>query len=230
MTLTALDLGLPSTCGIPESRGRITKEAVRRTLHPRGKAGRQLAEDVDSITMIATVGAESVAIPAGAITKQINVIGVGLRGTKAPEEFLTCLSRDLDTRSSHAGRILYVLYGDRGYAVAVYRNADVHVGLMTGTILLGDALADRVPRLRLLGDNLDETWDSLCAQVVLGDEDGYGVDARIAAFRRRKALERDLERLQTLHARTRQIATRNRLWDQMADIRRQLDDLQGGHR
>lgn len=199
-------------------------------LHPLGKAGKQLTENIDSITMIATIGAESIAIPAGTMTKQINVMGIGLRGEKVPEEFLTCFSRDLDTRSSHAGRILYILYGDHGYSVAVYRNADIHVGLMAGAILLGDALADQVPRLRLLGDNLDEAWDSLCAQVLLGDEDGLDVDARIVASRQRKALERDLERLQRRHAREKQIAIRNGLWDQMVDIRKQLTELQGGHR
>lgn len=226
MTLTVMDIGLPSTCSVPVQRGRLTKEAIRNALHPTSKAAKQLTGAITSVKIIATVSPDSVSIPAGVTTKQINVLEVSIKDDVAPEEFLRSFSAHLDEQSKHASKILYVLHGDDGWMLAAYRNANVHAGIATGVMLFGPLSWD-TPYLHLRGEHLDDVWDSLCAQIVLGDDDGHHIDERIAKQRHIRTLEENLMRLRKAHSRTTQIATRNRLWEQMVAIRKELSALQG---
>lgn len=226
MALTATDIGLPSTCSVPAQRGRLTKEAIRNALHPTGKAAKQLAEAIASVQIIATVSPDSVAIPASVTTKQINVLEVGIKEDAAPEEFLRSFSAHLGEQSKHVSKILYVLHRDDGWMLAAYRNANVHAGIATGVMLFGPLSWD-TPYLHLRGEHLDDVWDSLCAQTALDDDDPHHIDERIAKQMHIRMLEGSLRKLQKAHSRTTQIATRNRLWEQMAAIRKELSALQG---
>ena len=78
------------------------------------------------------------------------------------------------------------------------------------------------------GADLDEAWDSILAQLALGEEDGKDIAERIERAEKVKALEREVEGLDKKCRRERQVSRRNELFAQLRKKRRELEALRKG--
>ena len=84
--------------------------------------------------------------------------------------------------------------------------------------------AQDVERLALNGFDLDMVWDSMLAQVALGEFDGHNVWARIDRREKIDGLRAEVSALDTKARKERQIVRKNELFAQMkkkqAELRR----------
>ena len=78
------------------------------------------------------------------------------------------------------------------------------------------------------GADLDEAWDSILAQLALGEEDGTHVSERIERAEAVKTLEREIDALDKKCRRERQVSRRNELFAQLRKKRRELEALRKG--
>lgn len=114
-----------------------------------------------------------------------------------------------------------------GFAqLAVWRDANEAAGLHKGTLRMGRRIPCSRATVTLPADarTMDDVWDSLCAQVILGDADFHAVDHRIAVLDRRHQLQKAADKLRRQIERTSQVARRNKLWDELRAIQRELGD------
>ncbi|MBT1179817.1 DUF4391 domain-containing protein [Bifidobacterium vespertilionis] len=79
--------------------------------------------------------------------------------------------------------------------------------------------------VELEGTTMDEVWDGLCSQVILGSADHADLDERIARRDLIAALEADEARLAGDHARAKDPAKRNEAFAKLAKVRAQLKQL-----
>lgn len=88
--------------------------------------------------------------------------------------------------------------------------------------------ADDVGSLSLRGADLDGAWDSILAQLALGEEDGEDVAKRIERAEAVKTLEREIDALDKKCRRERQVSRRNELFAHLRKKRRELEALRKG--
>jgi hypothetical protein len=81
-------------------------------------------------------------------------------------------------------------------------------------------------RLIISGATLDDVWDSLNAQIILGSTDAKSIDARIANRDHLAALRADEAKLARDHARAKQAAQRNELYAKLHKVRVELGRLE----
>ncbi|MDD6461745.1 MAG: DUF4391 domain-containing protein [Bifidobacteriaceae bacterium] len=112
-----------------------------------------------------------------------------------------------------------------GFAqLAVWRDANEAAGLRKGTLRMGRRIPCSRATVTLPADarTMDDVWDSLCAQVILGDADFHAVDHRIAVLDRRHQLQKAADKLRRQIERTSQVARRNKLWDELRAVEKEL--------
>lgn len=115
-----------------------------------------------------------------------------------------------------------------GFAqLAVWRDANEAAGLRKGTLRMGRRIPCSRATVTLPADarTMDDVWDSLCAQVILGDANFHDVDRRIAALDRRHRLLKQADKLRKAIKRTNQMARRNQLWAELRAIEQELKTL-----
>ncbi|HJB04934.1 DUF4391 domain-containing protein [Bifidobacterium longum] len=225
--LTAGVLGLPSVTAVPASKGRLPKEAFYQGLEITAGLKRQFVDDIESLTMLAVIRSKETGIPEGRHVREISVIEVKLKGERLPSAVLERFSRFRDDMTHHAVKVLYVIPDGTGYKTAVFRNANVNAGIHEGRLYVSDPRSLDGSGIRLVGSNLEQVWDSLCSQTVLNDETCGNVDQRIAVRERIMRLSAEQQRLETAHAKARQISRRNELWNQLREVTEELHRLQG---
>lgn len=225
-TVTALTLGLPSTTAVPAGRGRLPKEGFYRNAHVTAKLRRRFIDDAAAFVMLAQIDGRSTGIPTGTTVQQIYVLGIEANAAAPDVAMIEHLARYFDERSSHHARILFTwIHGDE-VTLAVFRNANAHEGLMEGAVHAGEPSPAAAITITLDSTNLDAAWDSICAQVILGDAAPAGVDRRIAVRHRVAELDVEISRLTKAHAKARQIAKRNELWNRLQQARLKRKELQ----
>lgn len=225
--LTTTMLGLPSTTAVPPGKGRLTKEAFYRGMGLTSRLKRQFVEGIDSLTMIAVIRTKETGIPEGDRVREISVIEVQPKEDCLPLAVLEAFARFRDDNTRHSAKVLYIIPDGYGFKTAVFRNANVKAGNAEGRVYVSEHRTLNGSGVVLNGSNLDQVWDSLCAQTALNDATPSQVDRRIAIQERIIRLRKEQQRLEAAHARTRQITKRNELWQQLRAITTELDQLQG---
>lgn len=225
--LTAGVLGLPSVTAVPASKGRLPKEAFYQGLEITAGLKRQFVDDIESLTMLAVIRSKETGIPEGRHVREISVIEVKLKGERLPSAVLERFSRFRDDMTHHAVKVLYVIPDGTGYRTAVFRNANVNAGIYEGRLYVSEPRSLDAPGIRLVGSDLEQVWDSLCSQTALNDETCGNVDQRIAVRERIMRLSAEQQRLETAHAKAKQISRRNELWNQLREVTEELHRLQG---
>lgn len=193
-------LGLPSTT---EVNGRIPKEAFYRNLSLNPKTRTEFVHLIESVAVANSIKPSTTGIRDGMRVHEILILEVHLKGTELPTRALEAIA------AANPHKIVY--YIDPGEAVCVLRD-----GLQQTSALHSFALQ---------GSNLDEIWDSLCAQVIFGDVDGAGLNERIARENLRTRLEKEVAKLDAACRRTRQIHRKNELYNQLRQKQRELESL-----
>lgn len=225
--LTAGVLGLPSVTAVPANKGRLPKEAFYQGLEITARLKRQFIDDIESLTMLAVIRSKETGIPEGRHVREISVIEVKLKGERLPSAALEQFARFRDDMTHHAAKVLYVIPDGDGYKTAVFRNANVNKGIHEGRLYVSEQRSLGDFGIRLVGSDLEQVWDSLCSQTALNDETPENVDQRIAISGRIMKLSAERQRLETAHAKARQIGRRNELWRQLRETTMELQRLQG---
>lgn len=193
-------LGLPATTEVDR---RLPKEAFYRHMEVDAATRRDLTGDVASIIVVNSIKPTTTNIADGKAVHEILVLKIDPKGERVPERAVRLVS---DATPNKA-----VIVDGRSGDIAICEE---------GRLLE----AQDVERLALNGFDLDMVWDSMLAQVALGEFDGHNVWARIDRREKIDGLRAEVSALDTKARKERQIVRKNELFAQMkkkqAELRR----------
>lgn len=193
-------LGLPATTEVDR---RLPKEAFYRHMEVDAVTRRDLTGGVAAITVANSIKPVTTNIADGKTVHEILVLRIDPKGERVPERAVRLVSRATPNKA-------VIVDGGSG---------DIAICEMGR--LLG---ARDVERLALNGFDLDMVWDSMLAQVALGEFDGHNVWARIDRREKIDRLRAEVSALDTKARKERQIVRKNELFAQMkkkqAELRR----------
>lgn len=193
-------LGLPSTTEVGR---RLPKEAFYRNLKLDTRTRDEFVRLIESITIANSIKPTTVNLDDGKHVHEIMVLDMQLKGETQPIRAIEAIA------SANPHKLVF--YTEPGGVTYVLRK-----GMRT---------SETIDILALVGKNLDMAWDSICAQVIFGDNDGTSIDSRIDLAKRRADLETEIAKLDAACRKTRQINRRNELFARMRAKRRELERL-----
>lgn len=193
-------LGLPATTEVGR---RLPKEAFYRHMDVDAATRRDLTGGVASITVANSIKPATTNIADGKAVHEILVLRIDPKGERVPERAVRLVSNATPNKA-------VIVDGGSG-DIAICEE--------------GRLLETRdIKRLALNGFDLDMVWDSMLAQVALGEFDGHDVWARIDRREKIDGLRAEVFALDSKARRERQIVRKNELFAQMkkkqAELRR----------
>lgn len=193
-------LGLPATTEVGR---RLPKEAFYRHMDVDAATRRDLTGGVASIIVANSIKPATTNIADGKAVHEILVLRIDSKGGRVPERAVRLVSNATPNKA-------VIVDGGSG-DIAICEE--------------GRLLETRdIKRLALNGFDLDMVWDSMLAQVALGEFDGHDVWARIDRREKMDELRAEVSALGTKARKERQIVRKNELFAQMkrkqAELRR----------
>ena len=193
-------LGLPATTEVGR---RPPKEAFYRHMDVDAATRRDLTGGVASIIVANSIKPATTNIADGKAVHEILVLRIDPKGGRVPERAMRLVSNATPNKA-------VIVDGGSG-DIAICEE--------------GRLLETRdIKRLALNGFDLDMVWDSMLAQVALGEFDGHDVWARIARREKIDGLRAEVFALDSKARRERQVVRKNELFAQMkkkqAELRR----------
>lgn len=194
-------LGLPSTTEVGR---RLPKEAFYRNLKLDARTRDEFVHLIESITIANSIKPTTANLDDGGRVHEIMVLDVRLKGDVQPIRAIEAISG--------ANPHKLVFRTEPGGTTYVLRK-----GLRSNNTL---------GQLTLAGRTLDEAWDSVCAQVIFGDDEGANIDGRIELAAKRESLEAEIAKLDAACRKARQINRKNELFAQLKAKQRELKALE----
>ncbi len=195
-------LGLPSTTEVGR---RIPKEAFYRHMSLDASTRADFVSGVEAVIIANSIKPTTCNFADGKHVHEIIVVQVDAKGTEIPQRVVRAISR------ANPNKVIVV-------------NGCTHeVTVCDGGRFLSSTNA---PSIVLRGENLDEVWDSILAQVALGELDGENVWARIEKHERVKALRDEVTVLEARARKERQVARKNELFAQMRRKQAELEEAE----
>lgn len=193
-------LGLPATTEVDR---RLPKEAFYRHMDVDAATRRDLTGGVATIIVANSIKPATTNIADGKAVHEILVLRIDPKGERVPERAVRLVSNATPNKA-------VIVDGGSG-DIAICEE---------GRLLE----AQDVERLALNGFDLDMVWDSMLAQVALGEFDGHDVWARINRREKIDGLRAEVFALDAKARKERQIVRKNELFAQMkrkqAELRR----------
>lgn len=184
-------LGLPATTEVGR---RLPKEAFYRHVDVDAVTRRDLTGGVASITVANSIKPATTNIADGKAVHEILVLRIDPKGERVPERAVRLVSNATPNKA-------VIVDGGSG-DIAICEE--------------GRLLETRdIERLALNGFDLDMVWDSMLAQVALGEFDGHNVWARINRREKIDGLRAEVSALDTKARKERQIVRKNELFAQI---------------
>jgi len=250
-TVTALELGLPERSAIPAAKGVLPKALFARKGPISNTLRQHLVHTVGSIHMLALLRPANAGVDAGTRVKEILMLGLRLNGvdTQVPTDVVEHIA----AQRPGAG-VLFACVRDGhepGPGGASATTGTTAAAPDTGGTVEQCALAVRHkvpgrpghtaqyavhvsdwsdPRdllLEITGGTMDEAWESLCSQAILGTADHADLDARLIRRDRIVALHAEEAKLVRDHARAKNPAQRNEAFAKLGKVRAELKRLVG---
>lgn len=191
-------LGLPSTTEVSL---RLPKEAFYRNLKLDAKTREQFVHEVESITVVNSIKPSTANVIDGKKIHEILVVAVQPRGKAVPEAIVQTIS------SANTNGVVVV---------------DLSSGA-SGIVFGGKVYQVERDELALRGRTLDETWNSILAQIVFGDDDGSNIEERIVRKGKVAALELEIAKLEEKARKEKQFHKKNELIMKINSLKRPLD-------
>lgn len=193
-------LGLPATTEVGR---RLPKEAFYHHMDVDAATRRDLTGGVASIIVANSIKPATTNIADGKAVHEILVLRIDPKGGRVPERAVRLVSNATPNKA-------VIVDGGSG-DIAICEE--------------GRLLETRdIKRLALNGFDLDMVWDSMLAQVALGEFDGHDVWARIDRREKIDGLRAEVFALDSKARRERQVVRKNELFAQMkkkqAELRR----------
>ncbi|MCI2186683.1 DUF4391 domain-containing protein [Bifidobacterium tibiigranuli] len=254
-SVSALSLGLPASCAIPEAKGTLPKQMFTARTPVSAKLKQRFANNVEDITMLALLRPNTIglaAAPEGRGPAEVMVIGIQHRGASAPVEVIEhiagmrrsgivfiCVSDEVPAEAQELQSQESQSDGNGNHesqstaprsefcAFAVQRAMPGKAGRpRTNRVFVSDYQPSSKAKLAIAGTTLDEVWECLNAQIILGSADAHDLDARIANRDSLASLRADEAKLVKDHARAKQPAQRNELYAKMHKLRAEISRLE----
>lgn len=234
-TVTARELGLPERTAVPASKGTLPK-ALFAGKGPISNTLRQhLVHTVASIHMLALLTAANTGVARGARVGEILAIGLRLDGVDA--DVPTDVVEHIAAQRPGSG-VLFVCVRDgedaatheriEQCALAVRRKTPGRAGHTARyAVHVSDWTDPRDLLLEVTGSDMDEAWESLCSQAILGTADHADLDTRLERRDRIVALRVQEAKLARDHARAKNPAQRNEAFAKLRQTRAELERLAG---
>lgn len=233
-SVSAPALGLPDAIAVPAAKGTLPKAAfVGKGPISSGLKAR-LINDIAAIALLGLIRPANAGVDDGARVHEVLVLGLRLAKPDAPVpadviEHIAELRR---------GGILFVCVRDghdgdadtlsEQCVLAVRRRIPGRAGHVAQYAVHAGAWQDPADMLvEIAGSTMDDVWDSLCSQAILGTTDHADLDARIARRDRIAELEAAQVRLAGDHKRAKDPAKRNEAFAKLAKVRAELAQLRG---
>ncbi|NMN00162.1 hypothetical protein G1C96_0739 [Bifidobacterium sp. DSM 109958] len=240
-TVSALTLGLPDAVAVPAARGALPKAAFVGRAPISAGLRSKLTNDVAAISLLGLMRPANAGVADGARIHEVLVLGLRLAKADAP------VPTDVidHIAAQRAGGVLFVCVrevtegagdgdgsGTAGAveqcALAVRRRIPGRAGHVAQYAVHAGAWTDpRDVLLEVTGATMDELWESLCSQAILGTTDHADLDARIARRDRIAALEAEEARLVRDHTRAKTADQRNAAFAKLHKVRAELTRLRG---
>ncbi|NMM92905.1 DUF4391 domain-containing protein [Bifidobacterium oedipodis] len=255
-SVSALTLGLPVSYAVPAEKGALPKAAFVGKAPVSTKLKSSLVNDVASISMLAILRPANTGAAEGVRNREILVLGLRLAKPNAsiPVEVIdhiaaqrsggilfVCVRDGSVADSSTGGAGAETAGAGAGdgaadaatlteqCAIAVRRLIPGKAGHTVQHAVYSSDWGDPNDVLLEVEDmtSMDEVWDSLCSQAILGVADPLDVDGRIMRRARIVALEAEEAKLARDHARVKNPAQRNEIYAKLHKVRAQLTQLRG---
>ncbi|MFT8593501.1 MAG: DUF4391 domain-containing protein [Bifidobacterium sp.] len=232
--VSALTLGLPQSSAIPQGKGMLPKQMFF------GKAGisarlkQHLVNDISDITALSVLRPSNVPVQEGGSLKEILIVAVMLNADNPPLDALEHIAR------LRPSGILFVCTRRRGdlyeSALAVRRAIPARAGHVQQSMMhVGRWIPSKTLRLIVNGDTantadtantMDNIWESLNAQAILGSTNAEGLDERISRRNRIAELRAGEAKLTKDHARAKDSTQRNETYAKLHKVRTELGKLE----
>lgn len=222
--VSALSLGLPPATAIPAAKGELPVRAFTTRPPVSSRLRQHFSTSIDKIVMLALLRPGTLPVTDGAHCHEVLVMAIGLKTSDVPEDVLEHIAA---MRSS--GMVFITIHQDEEGLVctpAVRRALPTKAGHETRhTLHLGRPRPADQTSLTLVGDDMDQLWDSLCAQVTLDQTDGTDLDSRLAVRERIDLLKAQEAKLAGDHGRARTTQARNTAFAKLQKVRAELNQL-----
>ncbi|MCI1637371.1 MAG: DUF4391 domain-containing protein [Bifidobacterium crudilactis] len=229
-SISASSLGLPQQAAMPESKASLPKQMFYAKTPVSSGLKQRFVNDIKEIAVLGVLNASNTGTPSEGRLKEILIIGVLLNTRTVPGDALEHIAK------LRPSGILFVCVnindGVDECALAVRRARPGRAGhVQQNTVYLGEWRSASETRLALHGDTIEQIWESLNAQAILGSSESeksqyQNLDQRIA--RRESIAElRALDaKLTKDHARAKNPTQRNEIYAKLHKARTQLAALE----
>jgi hypothetical protein len=170
---------------------------------------------IDKITLAHSVKPHTMNIADGEKHHEILVLQIDLKRKEIDGALLASIAR----QNHHP--LLFVCRYLNETCIYVYRHKLYDTGWMES-----DAFS-----LNADANDIDQLWDSICSQIALGETTGLGgddLDERLSLNQRIFTLETEIEKLSSRSRKEKQLAKKNRLYEQVRIKREELRQLKAG--
>ncbi|PLS31570.1 hypothetical protein Uis1B_0561 [Bifidobacterium margollesii] len=229
-SISMLTLGFAPNTAIAAEKSRFPKAAFVGKDPLSSKLRQRFVSDIESITLLGLLRPSNTGMASGRLG-EILVLGLRLNTTDAPKSVIDRIA------AQRKGGILFVCVREstdengethEECALAIRRSVPVKPGhIPQFKVHVSEWMDPESVHITLHGADMDELWDSLGAQVILRDEDGTDLDARLAVHDRIAKLEAEEVKLVRDHQRARTTSQRNEVYAQLHKVRTQLEKLRG---
>ncbi|MDF7664579.1 DUF4391 domain-containing protein [Bifidobacterium sp. ESL0745] len=250
-SVSALTLGLPASCAIPEAKSALPKQMFYVKPPVSARLKQRFVGDVESITMLALLRPNTIGVAAGTKVREVLVMGIEQNCKDAPVEVMEHIAKlrsgsnilfvcvrdaafadensNAGGKANANGNTSPAKSGETQCAFAVQRISSVragHQGEAQMRTYVSQWQEPKSAQLSLDGESLDDVWQNLCAQVIFGDADGSDLDARIAKREAIAELTAQIAKLEGDHARAKDGVKRNEIFVKLHKAKKQLEALQ----
>lgn len=198
-------ISLPSTTHVGR---KLPKEDFYRRLKLTGKQRDAFVKQIESITIANSLKPSTMRVSDGNDVHEIFVIDLSLKESCVPALIIETIAKE------NPHKVLFQSRFDGEEVLSVYRQGkEWHTGWSPAETEV----------ISVLGENLDEIWDGICAQIIFGDPSIADVDEELRKRQRLKSLDDDIAKLERAHGKERQLGKRNELFQQLQAARNERE-------
>ena len=234
-SVSALTLGLPNSSAVPAEKATLPKGLFVARIPVSAKTKQRLANDIETITMLSLLRPSNTRLAVGTRIPEVLAIGLRLHAKNAaiPTDIVELIAmqrksgmlfacvRDAEidgtVQKECAFAVRRALPGRAGHTPTFKVFASAWVPADEALLDISDPAVD----------SMDTLWESLCAQVILGDSSPAEVDARMVRNAQIAQLKADIDKLTRDHQRVKNSAQRNEIFAKLHKAKKQLEELQG---
>lgn len=224
--ISAITLGLPESTAIPEAKSTLPIQLFTTKPPVSSRLKQHFTNRVDAIKMLSLLRPETTGLADGTRYHEILIMAIGLKTKEVPVDVLEHIAL---LRSS--GIIFVCIHssgGETTVTLALRRPLPNRPGhRQEYQMHLSDTKPADQTRLSVQGKTINDLWESLCAQVILGRTESENLDQEIARRDRINFLRGQEAKLSSDHSRARSTQDRNTIYAKLHKIRVELAELQG---